>query len=49
MKYKEFKMTEAEVARIRAIKSDLNVGFILRMDKEWQEVIKLFQGCRYDL
>ncbi len=42
-------MTEEEVLRIREAKSDFQPGFIQRMDEEWQEVMKLFQGCRYDL
>ena len=42
-------MTAAEILRIREVKSDLKPGFIRRIDKEWKEVIQLFQGCRYDL
>ena len=42
-------MTEEEVLRIKEAKSDFHTGFIQRMDKEWQEVMNLFQGCRYDL
>ena len=42
-------MTAAEIIRIREEKSDLQPGFIRRIDKEWKEVIQLFQGCKYDL
>lgn len=42
-------MTEAEISKIRKEKSDFPPGFIKGIDKEWQEIMKLFHNCRYDL
>ena len=42
-------MTEDEIRRIREQKIDFYPSFIQKIDREWQEIMKLFQGCRYDL
>lgn len=42
-------MTEEAILRIKQEKKTLEPEFIQRIDREWEEVMKLFQGCRYDL
>ena len=42
-------MTEEAILRIKQEKKTLEPGFIQKIDREWQEIMQLFQGCRYDL
>lgn len=42
-------MTEVEIAKIRKEKCDFQPGFIKKIDEDWQEIMKIFHNCRYDL
>ena len=42
-------MTEVEIMRINSAKKDFSPGYIKLIDIEWQNVIRLFENCRYDL
>lgn len=42
-------MTEEAILRIKQEKKTMEPEFMEKIDREWQEVMKLFQGCRHDL
>lgn len=42
-------MTDVEIMRINSAKKDFSPGYIRLIDIEWQNIIRLFENCRYDL